>query len=69
MFVARLDTPLSSDPRDALPRAGLAAVIGGGVFGAVMLVSAVPGPTGLVAVGLASGARVLLATRLVRDGE
>ncbi len=67
-MVAWLDTPLQRDPSDALPRAGLAAVIGGGVFGAVMLVSGLPGPGGLVAVGLASGACVLLATRLVRNG-
>ena len=66
-MVAWLDTPLQRDPSDALPRSGLAAVIGGGVFGAVMLVSGLPGPGGLVAVGLASGACVVLATRLVRN--
>ncbi len=66
-IVAWLDTPLQRDPRDALPKAGLAAVIGGGVFGAVMLVSGLPGPGGLVAVGLASGACVVLATRLMRS--
>lgn len=65
--VAWLDTPLQRDPSDALSRAGLAAVIGGGVFGAVMLVSGLPGPGGLVAVGLASGACVVVATRLVRN--
>ena len=65
-MVAWLDTPLQRDPSSALPRVGLAAMIGGSVFGAVMLVSDVPGPGGLVAVGLASGACVVLATRLVQ---
>ena len=67
--VARLDTQLERDPGDDLPRAGLAAVIGGAVFGAVVLVSGFPGPIGLVAVGLASGACVVLATLLVSNAR
>ncbi len=66
-MVAWLDTPVQRDPGDALPRAGLAALIGGGVFGAVTLASGLPGPGGLVAVVLASAACVVLATRLVRN--
>ena len=65
-IVARMDTPIDGDSRDDLPRAGVAAVIGGGVFGAVVLVSGLPGPTGFGAVVLASGACVVLATVLVR---
>ncbi len=66
-MVAWLDAPVQRDPGDALPRAGLAAVIGGAVFAAVMLISGLPGPGGLVAVGLASGACVILAVRLVSN--
>lgn len=64
--VARMDTPLASDPRDDLPRAGTAALMGGGVFAVVLLLSGVPGPTGIVAVALASGACVVLATLMVQ---
>ena len=59
--VARLDTPLTRDPTDAAARAGRSAAIGGGVFGAVMLVSGLPGPAGPVAVVLASAACVVVA--------
>ena len=65
--VARLDMQLERDSGDGVPSGGLAAVIGGCVFGVVVLASAFPGPTGLVAVVLASGACVVLATLLVRD--
>ena len=65
--VARMDTHLDSDPRNDLSRAGLSALIGGGVFGAVVLVSGFPGPTGLVAVALAAGACFALAILLVRN--
>ena len=67
--VARMDTPFDSDPRSDLPRAGLAALIGGGVFGAVVLLSGLPGPTGLVAFVLASGVCVLLAAFIVIVGK
>ena len=66
--VARMDTPFESDPRGDLRQAGLATVIGGGAFGAVVLVGDVPGPTGVLAVALASGACVVLARLLVRGG-
>jgi hypothetical protein len=62
--VARLDMPLRRDSGDALPRTGYAAAIGGGIFGAVTLLSGLPGPTGLVAVVLASGACLILAIRM-----
>lgn len=64
--VARLDTPVPCEPGGVAERAGQAAAIGGGTFVAVVLVSGVPGPTGILAVVLASGACVLLAGRLVR---
>jgi hypothetical protein len=66
-IVARMDTPFHNDPRDDLPRAIVSALIGGAVFGAVSLLSGFRGPTGFVAVVLASGACVLLAILLVRD--
>lgn len=64
---ARLDMPVEREGRDDLRRAGLAAVAGAGVFGAVALVGTLPGPTGLVAVALASGACIVLALLLVRS--
>lgn len=66
-IVARMDTPFHNDPRDDLPRAVVSALIGGAVFGAVSLLSGFTGPTGLIAVVLASGACVLLAYLLIRD--
>ena len=65
--VAWLDTPLRRTSSSALPGAGRAALVGGGVFGAVMLVTGLPGPGGLVAVCLAAGACIVLAGRLVKD--
>ena len=59
--VARMDTPTGGDPGDALPRTGVAALVGGGVFLAVGLLSALPGPRGLIALVVASGACVLAA--------
>jgi peptidoglycan/LPS O-acetylase OafA/YrhL len=64
---ARLNMPIERDGREDLRRAGLAAVAGAGVFGAVALVGTLPGPTGLVAVALASGACIVLALLLVRS--
>jgi len=64
--VARMDTPLDSDSRDDLPRAGAAGLMGGSIFVVVLLLSRLPGPTGMVAIALASGALVVLATLLVQ---
>lgn len=64
--VARLDTPLERDPTRDLQGAALATVIGGGVFAAVVLAGDLPGPTGLTAIALASGACGLLAILLVK---
>lgn len=64
--VARLDTPLERDPTGDLQGAALATVIGGGVFGAVVLIGDLPGPTGLTAIALASGACGLLAILLAK---
>ncbi len=65
-IVARLDTPLERDPTRDVQGAALATVIGGGVFAAVVLVGDLPGPTGLMAIALASGACGLLAILLVK---
>jgi hypothetical protein len=62
---ARMDTPFESDPRDDLPRAGIAAIIGVGVYLAVVFLGRLPGPTGLLAVLAASGVCVGLAIQLV----
>ncbi|MGD8361189.1 MAG: hypothetical protein PVJ04_07135 [Gemmatimonadota bacterium] len=59
--VARVDSPLGKHPRGALPRAGFAALVGGGVFVAVALAGGLPGPTGLLATLVTSGACVAMA--------
>lgn len=66
--VARLDNPVRVESADDVARVGVAAAIGGGAFVAVALVSGLPGPTGLLAVGLASGACVLVGLRIARSG-
>lgn len=66
--VARLDTALPRGPGDALARTGRASVLAGAVFAGAILVSAAPGPTGILAVGLASAACLVLALRLARTG-
>lgn len=65
-IVARLDTPLEREPTRDVQGAALATVIGGGVFAAVVLVGDLPGPTGLTAIALASGACGLLAILLAK---
>jgi len=67
--VARLDSPIWRESGHTVSAAGRAAVMGAGVFGAVALVGAIPGPTGLLAVVLASGACVVLARRLAGERE
>jgi hypothetical protein len=69
-LVGRLGTPKGRDPGgDDLHRVGVAAVIGGVVFGAVVLVRGLPGPTGLVAIGVASAALFALAILLVGNAR
>jgi hypothetical protein len=63
--VARLDAPVEGDSRKDLRRAGLAAVVGCSAYSVVALVGGVRGPTGVVAVTLASAACVVLAGTLV----
>jgi hypothetical protein len=65
-LVARLDTPLRPRPAPELPRMGLSALIGGGVYAAVSLAGGLSGPTGLLAVALGGGACVVLAVVLAR---
>jgi hypothetical protein len=67
-LVDRLNTPLERGARSELNRAGASAVVGGVVFAAVVAVGKLPGPTGLVAVALASGACVVLAILLLGQG-
>lgn len=67
--VARLDTLLERDPGRDLYRVALAGLVGAGACAAVTLVGALPGPTGFVAVCLASAACAALATVLVRAGS
>lgn len=64
--VARLDAPAARDPRGALRSAAVAAALGAAVFIAVALAGTLSGPTGLLAIGLASAACVFLAILLVR---
>ena len=63
-LVARLDSPVERRPRGELRRASVAVVVGSGVYAAIALAAPVPGPTGLVAVGLAAAACALLAALL-----
>ncbi len=64
--VARLDTPLRRDPVGALPRATMAAAVGGTMVAAVLLAHGLPELTGLAAVALASAVCFGLAMRMVK---
>jgi hypothetical protein len=66
---SRLESPLGADPAGEPARALLAAAIGSGAFAVIMLVSGLPGPSGLAATGLASAACVGLAILLVRNAR
>jgi hypothetical protein len=57
---ARLDTPFARANGGEVRRTTLAAAIGGAVFGAVALAGGVPGPTGLIAVTIASAGCLFL---------
>ena len=67
--VARMDTPVACDPDDARPRTGMAAAVAAGVYGAVVLAAGIPGPTGLLAVVLASVACGVLAMKFVGEAR
>jgi len=62
---ARMDTPVERAPGSGLRGAAFAAVLGAAVFGAVALTASLPGPSGMLAVGIASAACVVLAILLV----
>jgi hypothetical protein len=64
-LVARADARLERDPFRDVATAWIAACAGAAISGAILLVAAVPGPTGLLAIGLASGACVGLGIVLV----
>jgi hypothetical protein len=68
-LVGRLNTPVERDPRHDLHRTGSATAIGGGAFAAVVLLGGLPGPTGLLAIAVASAASFALALMLVNDAR
>jgi hypothetical protein len=63
--VARLDSVVPRAPADDLRRAGWSTLVGGVAFAVVALAGALPGPRGLVAVGVASAACVAVAALLL----
>ena len=67
---ARLGSPVERSPAPDLGRALAATAIGAAVFASVLVAGALPGPTGIVAVTLASAALVGVAMVLVgRAGQ
>jgi hypothetical protein len=64
--VAWLDSPLRRQPTDAGANTGRAVGLAAVVFGSVLLLVDFPGPTGILAVVLASAACGILAGRLAR---
>jgi hypothetical protein len=67
--VALLDTAVPRGAGDALARTGRASALAGAVFAGAILLSAVPGPTGILAVGLGSMACLALAVRMARTAS
>lgn len=67
--VARLELPIRRAGGEDLRRAAVAAAIGGAAYGAVVLAAALPGPSGLTGIALASAACVVLAVVLVRSAR
>lgn len=65
---ARLDLPFRRAAGEDLRRTAVAAVIGGAAYAVVVLAAALPGPSGLMGIGLASAACILLAVVVVRGG-
>lgn len=67
-LVGRLDTPVPRDAGGELRRAGWATLIAAAAYGVVAVVGAVPGPTGLLAVGVAAVGGAGVAVLLLRVG-
>ena len=65
--VGRMDAPGARDPGADVRRAGVATVVAAVAFGAVALVGRLPGPTGLLAIVLASAACAGLAIVLYHN--
>jgi hypothetical protein len=65
----RMNAPIERAPAGDLARAGANTVAAVAVFGLVSLASALPGPRGIVAIGLASAACAALAVVLVRSAS
>ena len=66
---AWLDTALPRESPQALPIAAHSALLGAAVFGLVLLSGAVPGPGGVVSVGLAAGSCAVVAMVVLRGAE
>lgn len=66
---ARMDAPLGNATGEVLRRSALAALAGGSVYVAVSLIARLPGPSGLLGVGIASSACVLVAMMLSRSSH
>lgn len=63
---ARLDAPMERPAGDLLLRAGAHAAAAGALYALVLAVGRLPGPSGLAAVALGSGAALVAALLLVR---
>lgn len=66
-LVARIRTSVDFGPGEEVHRVARSAVVGGVVFGLVVLLGRVPGPTGIAAIGLASAACIIIAVVLASD--
>ena len=66
-LVARIRTSVDFGPREEVHRVARSAGVGGVVFGLVVLLGRVPGPTGIAAIGLASAACIIVAVVLASD--
>lgn len=62
---ARLNSPVERDPGGDLGRAATAAIAGGIIFGIVLGVGRLPGPTGIIAVAIAGAGCVAAAVLLL----
>lgn len=66
-LVARIQSSVDFDPREEVHRLVLATLVAGGVFGMVVLLSRLPGPTGIAAIALAAAACIVVAMVLATD--
>lgn len=64
--VARFDTPVECEPRGDMPAALRSTAIASGVYLAVVLLSGLPGPAGVLSVALAAAVLAWMGRRLGR---